>query len=345
MARHAGDLRVADEVDRVGPAGVLRDACVVEVDVVAVLVVDHVFEHRAEPERLEDVGLRLGSEVDRLGVAASLDVKDARVAPAVLVVADQEPLRVGGERGLACAREAEEQRRHARFAVGGGRAVHREDVALRREVVEQREHALLHLAGILGAEDHHLLRFERQVDARLRGHPVRPLVGRKPAGVVDHGVGVAEVGEFLLRGPDQHRVHEQSVVRPRADHANLEPVGRIPAGEGVDAVEDLPGVEVVLRPLEIDQEGLLVDRHVHAAPPDVVLTRRVSQDPLVFWRTARLLARVGDQGAGIGDRATGVDAERLRVEFGGSEVAAHVGDGDAMGGEIDAAHGGLRGAT
>ena len=58
-----------------------------------VLVEDDVLQHRAEAERLEDVGLRLRRQVDRLGVAAALDVEDAAVGPAVLVVADQQPLR------------------------------------------------------------------------------------------------------------------------------------------------------------------------------------------------------------------------------------------------------------
>ena len=41
-------------------------------------VVDDVLQHRAEPQRLEDVRLALGRQVDRLGVAAALDVEDAR---------------------------------------------------------------------------------------------------------------------------------------------------------------------------------------------------------------------------------------------------------------------------
>ena len=65
------------------------------------------------------------------------------------------------------------------------------------------------------------------------------------AGVVDDEVGLAEARELLLRRPDQHVVHEQRVVRPRADHADLEAVLRVPAGEAVDAVQALAGVEVV----------------------------------------------------------------------------------------------------
>ena len=109
MAGHAGDFRVLDELDRICAARVQRDAGVGVVHAV-VFIEDHVFEHRAEAQRLENVRLALGREVDRLRVAAAFDVEDAVVAPAVLVVADEMALRVGRERGLARAAEAEEQR-------------------------------------------------------------------------------------------------------------------------------------------------------------------------------------------------------------------------------------------
>jgi hypothetical protein len=44
-----------------------------------VLVEHHVLQDRPEVERLEDVGLALAGQVDRLGVAAPLDVEDARI--------------------------------------------------------------------------------------------------------------------------------------------------------------------------------------------------------------------------------------------------------------------------
>ena len=55
-------------------------------------------------------------EPDALGVAAAFEIEDAAVAPAVLVVADQPALRVGGKRGLAGSGEAEEERDVARRA-------------------------------------------------------------------------------------------------------------------------------------------------------------------------------------------------------------------------------------
>ena len=48
----------------------------------------------------------------------------------------------------------------SRLWVRGRRAMHRQDPLLGHPVVEIREDGLLHLAGILRAEDHDLLRFE-----------------------------------------------------------------------------------------------------------------------------------------------------------------------------------------
>jgi hypothetical protein len=74
---------------------VLRLRGVLEVED-AVLVDDHVLEHRPERmRRAPDLGLRLGREADHLRVAAALHIEDPVVAPAVLVVADQMALGVG----------------------------------------------------------------------------------------------------------------------------------------------------------------------------------------------------------------------------------------------------------
>ena len=65
---------------------------------------------------------------DRLGVAAALEIEDAVAAPAMLVVADQHAVRVGRQRRLAGAGEAEEDR-HVAVLADVGRAMHRHDAA------------------------------------------------------------------------------------------------------------------------------------------------------------------------------------------------------------------------
>ena len=92
---------VGDGLERIGAAGVLGEAVVVEVGHAGHRVEDHVLEHGAEAGGGRvDLRLGLGREVDRLGVAAALEVEDAVVRPAVLVVADQP--RAGRPTGWSC---------------------------------------------------------------------------------------------------------------------------------------------------------------------------------------------------------------------------------------------------
>ena len=77
-------------------------------------------------------------------------------------------------------------------------------------------------------------------------------------------------------------MHEQRVVGPRADDADLDAILRVPAGEAVEAIEPVARVEVVDRALAVDGERLGVARDVDRPPPDVAfrnpgcLTTRLS---------------------------------------------------------------------
>src|SRR5690606_41133465 len=68
-------------------------------------------QHRAEAlAGGEDLGFGLFGEGDHLGVAAALEVEDAVVGPAVLVVTDEAAVGIGRERRLAGAGEAEDRK-------------------------------------------------------------------------------------------------------------------------------------------------------------------------------------------------------------------------------------------
>ena len=139
---------------------------------------DDVLEDRAEHlRRRVDLRLAFGREVDDLRVAPALEVEDAVVGPAVLVVTDQRARRVGRQRRLARAGQSEEDRRvsvvgHVR------RAVHREHVAQRQQVVHDGEHRLLHLAGVARPADDRLVASEvagsRTLRSSSRRSPGRP---------------------------------------------------------------------------------------------------------------------------------------------------------------------------
>ncbi len=132
--------------------------------------------------------------------------------------------------------------------------------------------------------------------------------------------------EFLARRADQHGVHEQGVIRPRADDADLDAVLGIPAGEAVEAIEPLARVEVVERALAVDLEGVLVERNVHRSPPDVVLGFGVLDDALVLRRAAGLRAGVGDEGAVLRDARILLEANRVLVERAGRKIVVDLGD-------------------
>jgi len=105
------------------------------------------------------------------------------------------------------------------------------------------------------------------VDARRRTHPSGETIRRESASVVDDEVGRAEVRTFIVCRADEHRVHEEGVIRQRADDADLHAILRIPSGETIDAIEPLARVEVIDSALAVDFENVLVARDVHGPPP------------------------------------------------------------------------------
>ena len=159
VARMAGALRrehVRDALELVRGARVLGLRVVVEVELAA-LVDRDVLEDGAEAVHgVPDLRLGLGREADRLRVAAALEVEDAVVAPAVLVVADELARRIGGKRRLAGAGEPEEDRDVLPVLRDVRGAVHRRDALERQPVVHHGEDRLLDLAAVERAADDHL---------------------------------------------------------------------------------------------------------------------------------------------------------------------------------------------
>src|SRR5271167_4842633 len=110
MAAKAGNDRVVNKLDRICGARVLSLAVVVVVRNARDRIEHHVFEHRAEAERVPDLWLVFLREENTLGVAAAFEVEDAGCAPAVLVIADKAAAGIGRQRRLAGAGEPEEER-------------------------------------------------------------------------------------------------------------------------------------------------------------------------------------------------------------------------------------------
>ncbi len=239
------------------------------------------------------------------------------VAPAVLVVADQLPLRVGRERRLARARKTEEDRDVALVA-DIRRAVHREHSLERQPVVHQREDRLLDLTRVEGAADQHLESRRVQHDERAGARPVLDRVGLQAGGVQDDRLWL-EVLQLLVRGCDEHRPREQRVVRAVGDDADRDSVLGVGAGEGVDDVQVALGAEVCghLGPERV--VAVLLEHLVHLAPPDAVLRAALARDELVPGRAAGVPAGVDDERPAVGEHAfvaaqcVGVKDGRRRV--------------------------------
>lgn len=315
----AGEFDVGNVFERVGGAGVLGEGGVVVVDLTGVLVEDDILENGAVSDGTVDFRLLLAAEADALCVAASLDVENARVGPAVLVVTDQGTLRVGREGGLAGAGKTEEDGDVAVLTLVGG-GVEGEDVVLDRHLVEHdREDTLLHLTGVLGTEDNHLLLGEVEGDGCRRSHTGGVLVSWEAAGVVDDPVGV-EVLELLPAWADKHVPHEESVVSAGADDPDVDSVASVPAGIAVDDVDAVTGVEVVDGTFTVNDPGVVIHGLVDRSPPDIFFRRWLLDDSLVAGRAAGLLARVGAQGTGGSDGSAALEDEGIFVEGGDSGV-------------------------
>ena len=251
----ARNLGVLNVLDGVGAAGVFGEGRVVVVNNTADGVEDDVLENGTEADGVEDIRLLLGGEANALGVAATLDVEDTTVSPAVLVVTDQSTLGVGGQGGLASSGQTEEDSNVAVLALVG-RRVQGQDIVLDGHLVEEDgEDTLLHLSGVLSTEDNHLLFGKVDGDGGGRCHTLSEAVGREGAGIVDHVVRV-EVLEFFGRRSDKHVAHEESMVGARADDTDADTVAFIPSSKTINHVYAVSGVEVVDSTLTVDTPDL-----------------------------------------------------------------------------------------
>src|SRR4029077_8606582 len=98
-----------------------------------------------------------------------------------------------------------------------------------------------------------------------------------------------------MRRTDEHAVHEERLIRPRADDANLDAMFRVPACEAVETIKPLTRVEIVKRALAIDSERALVTRNIHRSPPDIVFRRDMLDHALILWLTPRFDSGIGHQ--------------------------------------------------
>ena len=288
--------------------------------------IDHVLEHRAEASRRRvDLRLGLGGEADHLRVAAALEVEDAVVAPAMLVVADQVPLR---DRPRASSCPCRRGRRRAptlpwspTFAE---QCIGSTPSSGSRSFIT-REDRFLDLARVPGAADQHLGARRVEADERLAARAVLGRVRPSTAGACRMSASGSCVAQLDLGRLDEERLREQRVPGAVGDDADAEAVRRVGARERVDDVEVAP-LEVRDDLLAQALEMLLGDLRVDVAPPDAPLRAGLADDELVHRRAARVPARVDDQRPAFGEVGVALH-ERVLVEQRRGRLPVHAAAG------------------
>ena len=206
-------------------------------------------------------------------------------------------MRVRGERRLARAREPEEERGVALLA-DVRRAVHRQHVLLRHQVIHHREDRLLQLARVARAadEDHALGEAQHDEGARARAVALRIRLHLRR---VQHREVGQEAGQIRRRRTQEHVPHELHVPRVRAHEAHGEPVRGIRARPEILDEEIAAAIQILLHIREQRVEVLRRDRPIDLPPPHILRDVRIVHDELVVRRAARVRRRDRDEGSHV----------------------------------------------
>src|SRR5262245_60545554 len=196
------------------------------------------------------------------------------------------------------------------------------------------EDSLLHFASVFRSEDHHFLRLKIQADARLAADSFDRVVRREWARIENHPVGLAELSQLRLAGTDEHVLHEQSVIGPRADDADLDAVLQIPARIAVNDVNALTPGQVVDGPLAVDAVRLRRQLDIDVSPPDVASDAGLIDNSLVLGAAAGFGLGMGDdRPAGCNDPI--VELDGVFVEQRARRVSQYPPGVDAVFQQID----------
>ena len=292
--------------DGVGHAGVLGDGLVVKVDL-AVCVNGYILQQRIALDCVVDVRLGILVQIDDLGIAAALEVEHAVVVPAVLVVADQQTLGIGGQGGLAGAGQAEEQSGVLALLVGVGGAVHGSDALQGQVVVHHGEHTLLHLAAVPGVDDDLLAGSDVEGHASLGVQAQLLVVLNLSLGsVVDHEIGLKAL-QLIVGGLDKHILDEVSLPCHLHDEADGHAGILVSTAESIHDEQSLVAQFLHGNILDSRPNGLIhrmvVVLILVGSPPHGVLGVLVHDNILVLRRTAGVDTGHHIDGAQLGDLA------------------------------------------
>ena len=181
-------------MNRISGAGVFGNFFTGKINGASCIVHDRVFQYCAETDGVPYLRFVLVCKVDAFGIAAAFKIKDAVLSPAMLIIANQETIRVGGQRSFSGSGQTKKQRD---FIVRPlvCRAVHRENTLFRQQIVQDGENGFFHFTGILCAADQNDLAGKIDDDESFRICSVLCRIGGH--------AGCAEYGESRLvwKGP------------------------------------------------------------------------------------------------------------------------------------------------
>ena len=236
----------------------------------------------------------------------------------MLVVADQPAVGIARQRRLAGARQPEKEGDVA-VLPGVRRAVHRQDVFERQDVIQHRENRLLHLARVARPADQHQLLPEVHGDHNFRVGAVALRVGLE-ARCIDDGE-LRRRGLCRRRLVDEQVAAEQVVPRELVDNPHTEPILRVSSREAVQD-EQLFALQrshhITVQQIELGRLHRSIDR----APGNHRLARRLAYEELVVGRAAGMLAGQARQRTVGGDQPF-LAAHRFLEQRGRGQVPLH----------------------
>ena len=175
MTCHAGQQGIINIMQGISCAGIFRQHDIIIIGH-AVFIQNDIFQHRILANSAENLRLGIFAQMHTFCIAAAFNIKDAVLAPAMLVIAHQSTRAIGRQRGFARAAQAKEQRRIA-LGTHIGRAVHGKNIMAGQQIIHNGEDALLHFAGIFtAANEHHLFR-QIQNNKHFRMHAIQLCIG------------------------------------------------------------------------------------------------------------------------------------------------------------------------
>ena len=139
-------------IDWVRNTSVLGNALVCEIDL-AVCIYSYVLKKSISSDCVVDIWLSILIQVYNLSIASTFEVENAVVIPAVLIITDQETLRICRKCSLSCSRQTEEDCCILAISICVCGAVHRSHTLEWKEVVHHREHTFLHLSAVPCIDD------------------------------------------------------------------------------------------------------------------------------------------------------------------------------------------------